>query len=493
MYIENARLLASLQEAVDGLAALSDTPQAKTFQAGAATMLGELRRRDDGERQSADYRRGHELGNAIASAMATAGKPSVRGASLLGGLPVSLPANSDAATRQRVFDDMRRAIATLVSESGYPAGNAAIDAAVGGVYAWEAALAASVPAAPTTKPHSIDIREVLEQSTRAQGGNFSNARVMTCLPLHGGFGKSTTLFEVEDNDGKVWPLVARAMQDIHLLDLPGQDIGREFHIVRYAYRHGVRAAEPLWLENEKAKHGVRFFVSRQAKGRNLGTAVSAEPVSAAQAKSLATQLAKIHRLPFDATDADLVQSPIDAASGLQPLAKIMDDYLQSWIDFWHTLDVGAYPAMEAAIQWLRANLPHADDVPVLLHGDYALHNILIDGDEVGGILDWEMTHVGDRAEDISWLLSTIGKHVSADEFMSYYIAAGGKPVTKFQLKYYEVLVHMKLLLVCIEAQLRFQTLPHAGPHYSILALGFIQNPLNCLQQAIAAAEAARGT
>lgn len=491
MYIDNNRLLGSVQEAIDGLAALSDSPQGKTFQAAATTMLGELRRRENHVQQCEDYRRGRELGAAIANAIAAANKRSVSGAALLAGLPAEMEPALDIAVRHRLFEDLRRAVAALVAESGYPSGDAALDTAVGGTYAWEAALASSAPPPPGAKPHAVDIRAVLEQSARAQGGAFSNARVVKCLPLHGGFGKSTTLFEVEDNEGKIWPLVSRAMQDIHLLNLAGQDIGREFHIVRYAYRHGVRAAEPLWLENDKAKYGMRFFVSRQAKGRNLGTAVSAEPVSAAQAKSLATQLAKIHRLPFDASDADLAQSPIDPASGSKSLADTMDAYLQSWIDFWYSLDVGAYPAMEAAIQWLRANLPHADDVPVLLHGDYALHNILIDGDEIGGILDWEMTHVGDRAEDISWLLSTIGKHVGTREFMSYYVAAGGRPVSEFQLKYYEVLVHMKLLLVCIEAQLRFQTQPHAGPHFAILALGFIQNPLNCLQQSIAAAEAAR--
>ena len=75
--------------------------------------------------------------------------------------------------------------------------------------------------------------------------------------------------------------------------------------------------------------------------------------------------------------------------------------------------------------------------------------------------------------------------------MGHYLAAGGRPVSQFQLKFYEVLVHLKMMIVTIESQIRFQTLPHAGPHFCILGLNFIQHPLASLEGAIRAAEAAR--
>ncbi len=75
--------------------------------------------------------------------------------------------------------------------------------------------------------------------------------------------------------------------------------------------------------------------------------------------------------------------------------------------------------------------------------------------------------------------------------MSEYLAAGGRSVSQFQLKFYEVLVHLKMLIVTLESQLRFQTLPQAGPHFCILGLTFIQHPAASLESAIRAAEEVR--
>jgi aminoglycoside phosphotransferase (APT) family kinase protein len=420
------------------------------------------------------------------------GTSAAEGAKLIAALPADMSEAINNENSQALLLQLRGALAQLIAESGYPGDkDAAIDKAVMALFDWEFALCKQPPPQTPAPRVAIDIKAVLEQSTRQQGGVFGKARVVKCTPLHGGFGKNTTLFEVEDEQHKTWQLVSRAMQDINLLGLPGQDIGKEFHLVRYAYRHGIRAAEPLWLQDDKHDYGVRFFVSRQVPGRNLGTAVSSEPISAAQVRSLAQQMAAIHQLPLDATDADLQRGPLDLACGKQSLIEVVSDYLHLWEKIWRAIDAGPWPVVEATFKWLHANLPRPDDVPTFLHGDYALHNILIDGGEIGGVLDWEMAHVGDRAEDISWLLSSIGKYVSQEQFMAEYLAAGGRPVSQFQLKFYEVLVHLKLLIVTIESQLRFQTLPQAGPHFCILGFTFMQHPAASLEGAIKAAEATR--
>ena len=313
-----------------------------------------------------------------------------------------------------------------------------------------------------------------------------------CTPLLGGFGNTTVLFEVEDAESRGWHLVCRAMREDVPLGVQGRDIGGEFHLLRYLHRRGVAVAEPLWLENQRSVEGVRFLVSRRVEGRNLGTVVSSEPLNRTQVRALASELAKIHRMPIDASDADLQRSIIDPSDARVPLATSVQLYLERWVDLWRSFDVGPSPIVEATLQWLRANIPEGDgDVPVLVHGDYALHNILFDGDQIGGVLDWELAHVGDRAEDIAWLLSSIGRYVQADDFIREYIAAGGRAVTPFQLKYFEVMGYFKMLVVMQESQLRFDTLPHAGPEYCVLGLEFIQIPTSNVEAAIRAAEAAR--
>jgi aminoglycoside phosphotransferase (APT) family kinase protein len=420
------------------------------------------------------------------------GAVSRQGANRLTELPAGVPADIDIEGGFAALDRLREVLTLLVDESGYPKTDGSdTNAAVLALFDWEFA-SCRLPA-PQQAPSrtTLDMKAVLERSTRARGGDLSKAKVTNLTALHGGFGKNTTLFEVTDDKQKAWRLVSRAMQDIPLLDLPAQDIGKEFHMLRYAFKRGIRAAEPLWLENDKSVHGVRFLVSRQVPGRNLGSAVSAEPLSGAQVRSLAQELVKIHKLQLDGADPDIQRSAVDAHDLRRPLADIVRDYLKFWYGLWTRFEAGAYPVVEATFKWLFANVPPTDDVPVFLHGDYALHNILIDGDKVGGILDWEMYHIGDRSEDVSWLLSSIGKHVTQDEFMGEYLAAGGRPISNFQLRYYEVLVHLKLMIVALESQLRVQQLPHAGPHFCILGLGFIQHPAANLERAIREAEAVR--
>ena len=42
-------------------------------------------------------------------------------------------------------------------------------------------------------------------------------------------------------------------------------------------------------------------------------------------------------------------------------------------------------------------MPREEFDPVLVHGDYGLANVLIDGENVNAVLDWELSFIGDRA------------------------------------------------------------------------------------------------
>ena len=107
------------------------------------------------------------------------------------------------------------------------------------------------------------------------------------------------------------------------------------------------------------------------------------------------------------------------------------------------------------------------------------------------MLDWETFHPGDRAHDVSWLLSSIGEHVSSDPFMRLYEQAGGRKISQFRLKYYGVLKGMAMVMVVIDAQRQFQNLRYAGPHYATLGLGFMHQPASGIARLISEAEAAR--
>ena len=62
-------------------------------------------------------------------------------------------------------------------------------------------------------------------------------------------------------------------------------------------------------------------------------------------------------------------------------------------------DTGA--TFEWAFRWLTSHEPPPSP-PVLIHGDYQLGNLLVDGTDLTGVLDWEWVRIGEANEDLAW-------------------------------------------------------------------------------------------
>ena len=61
------------------------------------------------------------------------------------------------------------------------------------------------------------------------------------------------------------------------------------------------------------------------------------------------------------------------------------------------------PAVEAGLRWLRLNPPAAGASRALVHGDFRLGNLIVDERGLAAVIDWELCHAGDPAEDLGWL------------------------------------------------------------------------------------------
>ena len=84
-------------------------------------------------------------------------------------------------------------------------------------------------------------------------------------------------------------------------------------------------------------------------------------------------------------------------------------------------------AVPLARQWL---LDHLDDVvpsgPLsLLQGDVGLHNMLVDGDLITALVDWEAATVGPPARELAAAWPAATALTGWPEFVEAYVAAGG--------------------------------------------------------------------
>jgi aminoglycoside phosphotransferase (APT) family kinase protein len=59
---------------------------------------------------------------------------------------------------------------------------------------------------------------------------------------------------------------------------------------------------------------------------------------------------------------------------------------------------------EWALRWLESNRPPTSppSTAVLVHGDYRMGNLIVDGSDLAAVLDWELVHRGEAYEDLAW-------------------------------------------------------------------------------------------
>ncbi len=114
------------------------------------------------------------------------------------------------------------------------------------------------------------------------------------------------------------------------------------------------------------------------------------------------------------------------------------------------------PALELGVRWLSAHRPAAGP-RLTVHGDFRFGNFLVGPEGLRGVLDWELAHAGDAAEDIGWLCAPawrfggdaeVGGFGGLDELLVAYAAAGGEPLARDRVHWWQVYATVKWATIC---------------------------------------------
>ncbi len=117
------------------------------------------------------------------------------------------------------------------------------------------------------------------------------------------------------------------------------------------------------------------------------------------------------------------------------------------------------PFVAAALRWLERNRP-ARGALGLVHGDYHLRNLLLSGERVTGVLDWELTRISDPLFDIAYMCIPYlsGKFFSPgspyalglvphDHLVRDYGRRCGQEIDAATFRFWRVLATLSLLLI----------------------------------------------
>jgi aminoglycoside phosphotransferase (APT) family kinase protein len=94
--------------------------------------------------------------------------------------------------------------------------------------------------------------------------------------------------------------------------------------------------------------------------------------------------------------------PADIGLGAEPELSPTDE-VERWTRTLETVPDDLREGYRACADALIATAPAALP-PVVVHGDYRLGNMLIDGTDITGIIDWELWTPSDPRIDLTWLL-----------------------------------------------------------------------------------------
>jgi aminoglycoside phosphotransferase (APT) family kinase protein len=112
------------------------------------------------------------------------------------------------------------------------------------------------------------------------------------------------------------------------------------------------------------------------------------------ARQLCDLLADVHLTDWQGLGIGrLLPDPADRAALVE---------LDRWEQVLRRDQLEAYPELELAIDWLRERAPRSPRT-VLVHADFKAGNVLLEGDRIVALLDWELAHLGDPHEDLGWV------------------------------------------------------------------------------------------
>ena len=229
----------------------------------------------------------------------------------------------------------------------------------------------------------------------------------------------------------------------------------EYRVQQAAFAAGVPVPRPYWLAEDDGELGAPSYVMARVEGETLPRRLLRDDAyagaRAVMTAQLGATLARIHAIDLTAHDLGFLAAP---APGESPALAELERYEQ----IFRGIAPEPHPVFELAFRWLRQRLPDAAH-RTLVHGDYRVGNVMFGPEGARAILDWELSHIGDPAEDLGWLCVRawrfgsdalpVGGVGTREELVRAYQEAGGGPVDPEALRFWEVCGNFKLALVFI--------------------------------------------
>jgi aminoglycoside phosphotransferase (APT) family kinase protein len=229
---------------------------------------------------------------------------------------------------------------------------------------------------------------------------------------------------------------------------PGRGYQQQAQVQAAAAAQGVPVPPILAAEDSDDALGSPFLISAAVRGeasysRIVGQLESADRLDGRERllRQCAQAVAGIHRI-----DAHTPESA--RWFRLSICRRTLDDLGDTSATF------------EWAVRWLTSHEPPPSP-PVLVHGDYRIGNLVVDGSDLAAVLDWEWVHIGEANEDLAWFCMRswrfpapaslgAGGLGSTESFLSAYEEASGTVVDRVGFHWWLVMTTLFRGVMCLK-------------------------------------------
>lgn len=194
------------------------------------------------------------------------------------------------------------------------------------------------------------------------------------------------------------------------------DMGREHRILSRLHAVYSRAPETVVHCDDASIIGAPFYVMKRIPGVILRRSIPPslgfdEARTRLLHERFVDALAELHALDF-------------TAAGLADLGKptgYVERQVKGWTERYRGSQTDEIPDVDALSAWVGARIPKESGA-ALIHNDYKLDNLVLDAADptrIVGLLDWEMSTLGDPLMDLGSALGYWVEAGDADDVKSF--------------------------------------------------------------------------
>lgn len=210
-------------------------------------------------------------------------------------------------------------------------------------------------------------------------------------------GRSNPTYELSDRS-RQWIL----RRPPHGLVLPtAHDMAREHRILTALRPTPVPVPVTIGLSNDVEIIGAQFYVMEKLDGVTLRTQQDSAGLTLNQrasfSQSMIEALATLHEVDVDSV-------------GLTDWGRpdgFLERQLRRWRRQWESSRTSDRPEVDQVLEVLHRAMP-VTRFPGIVHGDYKADNVMVsrtDPSTILGLLDWEMSTLGDTLADVGMMVS----------------------------------------------------------------------------------------